>query len=645
MRGVSAVRAETRMVPGTCLYHGFSCEDAQIRGEIAPLLYNARIRHSVSRTQIPGGCILFLSQGFNMRTSNYLLSTLKESPAEAVLESHKLMVLYTWLPTGLAVLKKVEDIIRDEMAKAGCVELLMPFVQPADLWKESGRWIHYGPELCRFKDRHNVDFVLGPTHEEVITALARNEIKSYKQLPLNLYHIQTKFRDEIRPRFGVMRAREFIMKDGYSFDLTTEGLQKSYRKMYRAYSNIFTRLGLDFRAVQADTGSIGGSSSHEFQVLADAGEDVVAFASGSDYASNIELTECLEPKTPRAPATKPMCTVPTPGCHTVDEVASLLKVPANTIAKTIVVVGEKKDPEDKGPAPLIAIVLCGNQTLNEVKCEKIEGVKAPLEFATSEQINAFLGCHPGSIGPVKFPGKIIVDRTAAHMADFYCGANHDGEHLSGVNWDRDVPEYTVADVRNIEEGDPSPDGHGTIVLKRGIEVGHIFALHTKYSDAMQCTVLNEEGKPVNMEMGCYGIGVTRVVAAAVEQHHDENGIIMPETIAPFNVTIVPMNMKKSEKVRDFCEKAYKELTAAGIDVLFDDRSERPGVMFADMELIGAPRMLVVGERDLEKDQVEIRYRASGERKSVSASDAVRTIISEVKAALGELNSKAKPQEE
>ena len=415
--------------------------------------------------------------------------------------------------------------------------------------------------------------------------------------------------------------------------------------MYRAYSNIFTRLGLDFRAVQADTGSIGGSSSHEFQVLADAGEDVVAFASESDYASNIELTECLEPKTPRAPATKPMGTVPTPGCHTVDEVANLLKVPANTIAKTLVVVGEKKDPEDKGPAPLIAIVLCGNQTLNEVKCEKIEGVKAPLEFATSDQINAFLGCHPGSIGPVKFPGKIVVDRTAAHMADFYCGANRDGEHLSGVNWDRDVPEYTVADVRNIEEGDPSPDGHGTIVLKRGIEVGHIFALHTKYSDAMQCTVLNEEGKPVNMEMGCYGIGVTRVVAAAVEQHHDENGIIMPETIAPFNVTIVPMNMKKSEKVRDFCEKAYKELTAAGIDVLFDDRSERPGVMFADMELIGAPRMLVVGDRDLEKDQVEIRYRASGERKSVSAETAVSEIISEVKAALGELNSKAKPQEE
>ncbi len=570
-----------------------------------------------------------------MRTSKYLLSTLKEAPADAVVESHKLMVragyirklangLYTWMPTGLKVLQKVEKIIREEMNRAGAVELNMPVVQPAELWQESGRWEHYGPELCRFKDRHNVDFVLGPTHEEVITSIVRNEIDSYRQLPINLYQIQTKFRDEIRPRFGVMRGREFVMKDAYSFHMDKESLKETYQDMYDAYHRIFERMGLDFRAVQADTGSIGGSSSHEFQVLADSGEDLIAFSTKSRFAANIELTEAVAPNEEKGAATKELTKVSTPNCHSVDEVATFLGTSADTIAKTLMVLGEPAD--DKSEAPIIAIVLRGNHQLNEVKAEKIPGVMSPLTFATDEQIaKAANGCHPGSLGPVGYNGRVIVDRAAAVMSDFFCGANEDGFHYSGVNWDRDVSNYEVLDVRNVEEGDPSPDGEGTITLKRGIEVGHIFQLGKKYSEAMNCSVLNDEGKPVTLEMGCYGIGVTRVVAAAIEQHHDEHGITIPAQIAPFDVAIIPMNMQKSAEVAEYCEKLYQELQNAGYDVLFDDRKERPGVMFADAELIGVPKMIIVGAKTLANGNVELKDRKTGEKQEVSKDEVLNLL--------------------
>lgn len=575
-----------------------------------------------------------------MRASKYLLSTLKESPAEAVVESHKLMIragyirklangLFTWMPTGLRVLHKVEQIIREEMNKAGAIELSMPVVQPAELWQESGRWEHYGPELCRFKDRHQVDFVLGPTHEEVITNVVRNEINSYKQLPINLYQIQTKFRDEIRPRFGVMRGREFVMKDAYSFHVNKESLNDTYNDMYQAYSNAFTRMGLDFRAVSADTGSIGGSSSHEFQVLAESGEDVIAFSTESNFAANIELTETLAPNKEREPANQELKKVPTPNCHTVDDVAQFLNIPAETVAKTLIVLGEHNEGEE---APVIALVLCGNQELNEVKAEKIPGIMSPLTFATDEQIEKAIGCHPGSIGPIGLNGKIriIVDRTANVMSNFVCGGNEDGTHYIGTNWDRDVKTYEVADLRNVEEGDPSPDGKGTITLKRGIEVGHIFQLGKKYSEAMNCTVLNEEGKSITLEMGCYGIGVTRVVAAAIEQHHDENGITIPSQIAPFELSIIPMNMHKSPVVKDFCEDLYAKLIKEGIDVIFDDRNERAGVMFADSELIGIPNMLIVGAKSLDKGVVELKNRYTGEKEEINKDQIFELLISKLK---------------
>ena len=573
-----------------------------------------------------------------MRTSRYLLSTLKETPSEAVVESHKLMLragyirklangLFTWLPTGLKVLNKVTAIIREEMNRAGAIELVMPVVQPAELWQESGRWEHYGPELCRFKDRHDVDFVLGPTHEEIITNLVKNEISSYKQLPINLYQIQTKFRDEIRPRFGVMRGREFIMKDAYSFHTDRESLDKTYQDMYQAYCNAFSRMGLDFRPVQADTGSIGGSSSHEFQVLADSGEDLIAFSTESNFAANIELTEALSPAGERPKGTAELKKVSTPGCHSVDEVAQFLKQPSEKVAKTLLVMGEKNGDEE---APVVALVLRGNHELNEVKAEKIDGIAKPLTFATDEQIFKAAGCHAGSIGPVGFKGRIIVDRTAAYLCDFISGGNEDGTHYTGTNWDRDVPDYEIADLRNVEEGDPSPDGKGTIVLKRGIEVGHIFQLGRKYSEAMNCTVLNEEGKNVILEMGCYGIGVTRVVAAAIEQHHDEYGIALPPQIAPFDLAVIPMNMHKTPEVKDFCERLYAELEKQNYDVYFDDRNERPGVMFADAELIGIPFQIVVGAKNLANNTVEFKNRITGEKSMISTDN----LMEELKKLLG-----------
>ncbi|QCG49081.1 proline--tRNA ligase [Aeromonas schubertii] len=565
-----------------------------------------------------------------MRTSNYLLSTLKETPSDAEVISHQLMLragmirklasgMYTWLPTGLRVLKKVENIVREEMNNAGAIEVSMPVVQPAELWQESGRWDAYGPELCRLTDRHNRPFVLGPTHEEVITAMVRYEVNSYKQLPLNLYQIQTKFRDEVRPRFGVMRGREFLMKDAYSFHIDKPSLVDTYEKMHAAYCAAFTRMGLDFRPVQADTGSIGGTGSHEFQVLAESGEDLIAFSNSSDYAANIEMAEALAPAGERPAASAALTRVATTDVHTIDEVSAFLKVAPTAIAKTLLVLGEENE---QGEQPVIALVLRGDHELNDVKAEKLTGVAKPMTFANDEQIKAAAGCDAGSIGPVGFKGRVVVDRSAAHLADFVCGANETGFHLTGANWDRDVEGYEVADIRNVVEGDPSPCGTGTLLLKRGIEVGHIFQLGTKYSEAMKATVLNEEGKSVVMEMGCYGIGVSRVVAAAIEQNNDQYGIIWPEAIAPFEVAVIPMNMHKSVRVAELAERFYGELKAARIDVLFDDRKERPGVMFADMELIGIPHAIVIGERGLDNGVVEYKCRRSGEKQEVAIDDVV-----------------------
>ncbi len=560
-----------------------------------------------------------------MRTSKYLLSTLKENPVEAAVVSHRLMLraglirqiasgIYVWLPTGMRVLQKVEKIIREELNRAGAIELFMPFVQPADLWKESGRYEKYGPELCRLKDRKKNEFVLGPTHEEVITAIARREIKSARQLPINLYQIQTKFRDEIRPRFGVMRGREFIMKDAYSFHIDHASLEKTYKDMYDAYSRIFTRLGLDFRPVEADNGSIGGSSSHEFQVLADAGEDTIVFSDKSDYAANIEMAEALAPAYDRKAPAEAYSEKETKGCHTVDEAAAALGLDAKQVLKSLIVRGEKKED---GTYDLIMLCLCGNQELNEVKAGKISGISDPVEFATESEIAAFTGATPGSLGPVGFKGRIIIDRTADKMANFACGANHTGYHFINVNWDRDVPNYEVADLRNVEEGDPSPDGQGTLHLRKGIEVGQVFMLGTKYSESMGATVLGEDGKPINMQMGCYGIGVTRVIAAAIEQHHDDKGIIWPDSMAPFQVAIVAIKPNKSQAVREAAEKLYAELEAKGVEVLYDDRDERPGVMFADMELIGIPHVITIGDRGLAAGSVEYKSRKTGQKEEVS----------------------------
>ncbi len=563
-----------------------------------------------------------------MRTSQYLLSTLKETPASAEVISHQLMLraglvrnlasgLYTWLPTGLRVLKKVETIVREEMQRAGVNEILMPMVQPADLWEESGRWDDYGPELLRLKDRHKRPFVLGPTHEEVITKLIANELSSYKQLPLSLFQIQTKFRDEIRPRFGVMRGREFLMKDAYSFHLEDSCLEKTYQVMFNAYCRIFDRLGLDYRPVLADTGSIGGDASHEFHVLADSGEDDIAFSDVSDFAANVEKAEALAPTIARAEPSQALTEISTPNVKTIDEVAKFLNVDVKQTVKTLLVCGIENE---QGETPLVALVLRGDHQLNEIKVEHLPQISSPLTFASDEQILATVKCAAGSIGPVGLSIEVIVDRTAAQLSDFVCGANKNDVHLTGVNWERDCSTIEIADIRNVVEGDPSPCGQGKIVIKRGIEVGHIFQLGTKYAQAMKCAVLNEEGKNQTLTMGCYGIGVSRIVAAAIEQNHDQHGIKWPAAIAPFQVAIVPMNMAKSARVKETAEALYEKLNNAGIEVLFDDRKERPGVMFADHELMGTPLLLVIGERNLDENKVEVKNRLTGEKSMIAIDD-------------------------
>jgi len=568
-----------------------------------------------------------------MRTSQYLLSTLKETPASAEVISHQLMLraglvrnlasgLYTWLPTGLRVLKKVENIVREEMQRAGSNEILMPMVQPADLWEESGRWNDYGPELLRLNDRHKRPFVLGPTHEEVITKLVGNELSSYKQLPLSLFQIQTKFRDEIRPRFGVMRGREFLMKDAYSFHLEQDCLEKTYQLMFDAYCRIFDRLGLDYRPVLADTGSIGGDASHEFHVLADSGEDDIAFSDASDFAANIEKAEALAPQAERAQPTQTLTKVATPNVKSIDDVANFLSIDIKTTVKTLLVCGVENE---QGETPIIALVLRGDHQLNEIKVEHLPQVASPLVFASEEQILASANCNAGSIGPVGLNIDVIVDRSAATMSDFVCGANENDNHLTGVNWQRDCDNYQVADIRNVVEGDPSPCGSGNIVIKRGIEVGHIFQLGTKYAEAMGCAVLNEGGKNQTLTMGCYGIGVSRIVAAAIEQNHDKYGIKWPKAIAPFQVAIVPMNMAKSARVKETAEALYEQLNQAGIEVIFDDRKERPGVMFADHELMGTPLLLIIGERNLDAQQIEVKNRITGE-KSLLAIEEVMSLF-------------------
>jgi len=563
-----------------------------------------------------------------MRTSQYLLSTLKETPANAEVISHQLMLraglvrnlasgLYTWLPTGLKVLRKVENIVREEMERAGALEVLMPMVQPADLWEESGRWDDYGPELLRLNDRHSRPFVLGPTHEEVITKLVANEISSYKQLPLNTYQIQTKFRDEIRPRFGIMRGREFLMKDAYSFHLSQECLQETYDKMFDAYCKIFERLGLDYRPVIADTGSIGGEASHEFHVLADSGEDDIAFSDASDFAANIEKAEALAPTGDKPAVTQTLTEVATPNVKSIDDVSNFLKVDVNSTVKTLLVRGEEVEGQT---TPIIALVLRGDHELNEIKAEHLPQIASPLTFASEEQVLAAAGCNVGSIGPVGLNIPVIVDRSAAHLADFVCGANKDDIHYTGANWDRDCTDYTVADIRNVVEGDPSPCGQGNIIIKRGIEVGHIFQLGEKYAQAMNCGVLTESGKNQILTMGCYGIGVSRIVAAAIEQNHDKYGIKWPAAIAPYQVAIVPMNMAKSARVKETAEAMYEQLQQAGIEVIFDDRKERPGVMFADHELIGTPLLLVIGERNLDNQEIEVKNRITGEKSLIKIDD-------------------------
>ena len=565
-----------------------------------------------------------------MRTTSYLLATQKETPNDAEIVSHQLMIragmvrrlasgLYTWLPSGLRVMKKVENIVRQEMERAGSVEVLMPMVQPADLWTETGRIEQFGPELLRLKDRHERPFVLGPTHEEVITDMVRNQLKSYKQLPMNLFQIQTKFRDEVRPRFGVMRSREFLMKDAYSFHISDECMEKTYQTMFQAYCRIFDRLGLDYRPVLADSGSIGGALSHEFHVLAESGEDAIVFSNGSDYAANIEKAEALAPTGERAAPSQELSKVDTPKVRTIEEVSALLKVDASTTVKTLLVVGDSEE------APVVALVLRGDHELNDVKAEKVAGVAAPLEFATDEQVKEAAKASPGSIGPIGLNIPVIVDRSAAHLSDFVCGANENGVHYTGANWDRDISDYQVADLRNIEAGDPSPCGQGTVEIKRGIEVGHIFQLGNKYAEAMNAGVLNEQGKQQILNMGCYGVGVSRIVAAAIEQNHDDNGIIWPSEIAPFKVVIVPMNMQKSETVSKAAHDLYEQLQDAGIEVLFDDRKERAGVMFADMELVGIPHTVVIGQRSLDNGVLEYKSRQDGQKQEVAVDDMVNFI--------------------
>ena len=571
-----------------------------------------------------------------MRTSQYLLSTLKETPADAEVISHQLMLragmirklasgLYTWLPTGVRVLKKVENIVREEMNNAGAIEVSMPVVQPADLWQESGRWEQYGPELLRFVDRGERPFVLGPTHEEVITDLIRGEINSYKQLPLNFFQIQTKFRDEVRPRFGVMRAREFLMKDAYSFHTTQESLQETYDAMYAAYSKVFSRMDLNFRAVLADTGSIGGSASHEFQVLAESGEDDIVFSTGSDYAANIEFAEAVAPSAPRGVATEELRIIDTPNAKTIAELVEQFKLPIEKTVKTLMV-----HAHEESGHKLVALLVRGDHELNEIKAEKLPQVAKPLTFASEEEIRAVIGAGPGSLGPVNLQLPVVADRSVAVMSDFGAGANIDGKHYFGINWERDLPLPQIADLRNVVEGDISPDGKGTLQIKRGIEVGHIFQLGTKYSEAMKATVQGEDGRNQVMTMGCYGIGVSRVVAAAIEQNHDDRGIIWPDAIAPFQVAILPMNMHKSFRVKELAEELYATLRSHGIDVILDDRKERPGVMFADMELIGVPHNIVIGDRNLDSEEVEYKNRRVGEKQIIKTSEIIDFLLGQIK---------------
>ncbi len=566
-----------------------------------------------------------------MRWSQYPVNTTKETPADAEVVSHQLMLraglirklaagLYTWMPLGLRAMRKVENIVREEMNRAGALELLMPGVIPAELWVESHRWEQFGPELLRLKDRHERDFCLGPTHEEVITDIARNELKSYRQLPVNFYQIQMKFRDERRPRFGVMRAREFLMKDAYSFHLDQKSLQAGYDAMHQAYTRIFTRLGLKFRSVVADPGAIGGSGSEEFHVLADSGEDAIAFSDGDEYAANLEMAAALPPAQPRAAPGAPLREVATPGARTIDEVTAALGVPANKLVKTLLVDGSDGD--------LVALLVRGDHELNAVKAQKLPGVARPLRMASATAIAA-AGTEAGFLGPVGFKGRMYADHSVVALADFVCGANKKDAHLTSVNWGRDLPEPIAADLRNIVPGDPSPSGKGTLSIARGIEVGHIFQLGSKYSDAMGATVLDESGKAATLYMGCYGIGVTRVVAAAIEQNHDSRGIIWPDAIAPFQVVLVPINAPKSPRVRETAERIYQELVAAGYDVLLDDRDERPGVKFADSELIGIPHRVVVGDRGLEAGKLEYRHRRAAAAEEFPAGEALAFLRSKL----------------
>ncbi len=567
-----------------------------------------------------------------MRASQFLIATLKEDPTEAEVVSHRLMLraglvrqlargIYTWMPLGLRVLRKIEAIVREEMNASGAIEVLMPAVQPAELWQESGRWEQYGPELLRIKDRHQRDFCFGPTHEEVVSDLVRREIKSYRQLPLNLYQIQTKFRDEIRPRFGVMRAREFMMKDAYSFHTDEASLQETYREMHACYTRIFTRLGLRFRAVAADTGAIGGTGSHEFHVLADSGEDAIAFCPESDYAANVELAEAMAPGTTRPSPDQELQRVHTPGVKTIADLCGFLKVPAENTVKAVCVDGADGQP--------VLMMVRGDHQLNLVKAGKLTQLKTPVAFATPEAIRKAFGADPGSLGPVGFRGTVIADRTVATMGNFVVGANIDDHHYTGANIGRDFPEPVVADIRDAVARDASPDGKGALEICRGIEVGHIFQLRTKYSSALNLTFLDEAGKSQIMEMGCYGIGVSRIAAAAIEQNHDARGIIFPRAIAPFELALAPIGLGKSAQVRETAERLYRELQQAGLDVLLDDRDERPGVMFADLELMGIPHRLVVGERGLKTGQLEYQGRRDAKATTIALQDILNYVKSKV----------------
>ena len=566
-----------------------------------------------------------------MKSSDYLISTVKEAPNDAKIISHQLMIraglisklasgLYSYLPIGLKVIQKVEKIIREEMNKSSALEVLMPVAQPAELWQESKRWEEYGPELLRFKDRHDRDFCLGPTHEEVITNIAKQYIRSYKQLPINFYQIQTKFRDEIRPRFGVMRSREFIMKDAYSFHMNEESLGETYKVMHQTYCNIFDRVGLDYRAVLADSGAIGGDSSHEFHVIAESGEDTICFSDSSDYAANLERAETFSQGEPNSPE-EDLKEVETPGVKTIDDVCNLLKVDPQKSIKTLIVIGSDDN--------LVALVLRGDHELNEVKASKLKGIKQPLQMADEEEVVKKLGCNFGSIGVVNLDIPIFVDYAAACLSDFICGANENDKHFIGVNWQRDTKQINPSDLRNVVAGDPSPDGQGNIEIKRGIEVGHIFQLGTKYSDSMNANVIGEDGRAVNMNMGCYGIGVNRIIAASIEQNHDEKGIIFPRAIAPFELIIVPINYNKSSRVRELADQLYQECKEKNIDVLLDDRKERPGIMFADSELLGIPHRLVISDTHADNGKIEYKSRSHADKVEIDFKDSVRFILSKL----------------